>query len=195
MNIRGLQEWIFTNSEEDQWWICTDNITKETPVTIDEIEKVALSGDFKKIQVLHTSQSNMSNPPWVLLEVVEKLPSSPIRMNNSLVSNRNLPPPPLPYQSQGVEKKQNSYGKVDELLGIISLTIPLISCLAIWFWVGSMALIQNPGSSLQIDGKFLIFWFFPGGCGSDPARRFGACNGLPVVLLTMAAGCLARLCL
>lgn len=34
--------------------------------------------------------------------------------------------------------------------GLILLAIPLVSTLLIWFWVGSMSLLQNPASSLGL---------------------------------------------
>jgi len=40
----------------------------------------------------------------------------------------------------------------NENIGYIMLTIPLISTLLIWFWVGSMNMLQNPGSTLTFLG-------------------------------------------
>ena len=125
MNIRGLQEWIFNNSQEDQWWVSLDNKTLESALTLDEVQAIALSGQYQKIQVLHTSQSNMSNPPWVALEVTENNFPNTMRMNL----------PALPNVQQGVYNNQNHWPprKVHELSGIIALIIPLVSSLFIWF--------------------------------------------------------------
>lgn len=36
-----------------------------------------------------------------------------------------------------------------ETLGIIILLVPLVAALLIWFWIGSMNLLQSPGSTLS----------------------------------------------
>jgi len=38
--------------------------------------------------------------------------------------------------------------KPDEVLAQSMLAVPFISCLLIWFWIGSMTLLQGPGSAL-----------------------------------------------
>ena len=47
--------------------------------------------------------------------------------------------------------------KTGELLGHLMIFIPFLSTILIWFWVGNMALIQNPGSILNMIGIGTIF--------------------------------------
>ena len=56
-----------------------------------------------------------------------------------------LPPPP-PYHPAVTRKPLAG----SELLGNIMLVAPVVSTLLIWQWVGSMNLLQNPSSSLQM---------------------------------------------
>ena len=59
----------------------------------------------------------------------------------------STPPPPLPSlppapAGQAVPNP--------ELLGVIMLVVPIVAILLMWQWVGSMNLLQNPASSLQM---------------------------------------------
>jgi len=47
-----------------------------------------------------------------------------------------------------VKKTENSDS--DELLGYLMLIVPLISTMLVWFWIGNMNLLQNPGSKLNL---------------------------------------------
>lgn len=40
--------------------------------------------------------------------------------------------------------------KPDEALAQAMLVVPFVACLLIWFWIGSMTLLQGPGSSLSL---------------------------------------------
>lgn len=43
-------------------------------------------------------------------------------------------------------------GTSPETIGYVMLVIPLIATLLIWFWIGSMTMLQNPGSTLTFLG-------------------------------------------
>lgn len=69
MKPKQLREWLFQNGQEDQWWLCIDTVTEESPLTVAEIEEYIASGDYGTVQALHVSQSEMSNPPWIDVEL------------------------------------------------------------------------------------------------------------------------------
>ena len=88
----------FNNSQEDQWWVSLDNKTLESALTLDEFKPSRFQDNTKKF-ILHTSQSNMSNPPWVALEVTENNSPNTMRMNL----------PALPNVQQGVYNNQSHW--------------------------------------------------------------------------------------
>jgi TM2 domain-containing membrane protein YozV len=69
MTTKQLQEWLFLNSLEDQWWVSFDEITDENPLKIIEIEEKINSGQYAKAQALHVSQAELLNPPWIEVEL------------------------------------------------------------------------------------------------------------------------------
>ena len=68
MTPKQLREWLFQNSHDDQWWISLDSVTEDCPVTIKEVEERLRSGQYAQAQVLHISQTELSNPPWIEVE-------------------------------------------------------------------------------------------------------------------------------
>lgn len=81
MTIKQLQNWLFQNSLEDQWWVSVHDSTEQFPKSLSKIEQDLVVLDSKhygevKMKVLHVSQAEMINPPWVELEQ-EKSPDSP----------------------------------------------------------------------------------------------------------------------
>jgi TM2 domain-containing membrane protein YozV len=69
MTPKQLREWLFKNSQDDQWWISLDAVTDDCPVTVKEIEERLKSGQYAQAQVLHVSQTELSNPPWIEAEL------------------------------------------------------------------------------------------------------------------------------
>lgn len=65
MTTQQLREWLFQNSQEDQWWCAFDEVTEESAVTVDDIEERLKSGQHGRTQVLHVSQTELANPPWI----------------------------------------------------------------------------------------------------------------------------------
>ncbi|MDA9923645.1 MAG: hypothetical protein P1U87_22305 [Verrucomicrobiales bacterium] len=135
MKPKQLREWLFQNGQEDQWWLCIDTVTEESPLTVAEIEEYIASGDYGTVQALHVSQSEMSNPPWIDVELPSQQPAHSPAMRTPIHSTTAAAASPQ---------------KPQETLGIIILLLPLISALLIWFWVGSMNMLQNPGSTLSM---------------------------------------------
>ena len=71
MKPKQLREWLFQNGQEDQWWVCIDTVTEESPLTVAEIEDKIASGDYVTVQALHVSQSEMNNPATGILIGIE----------------------------------------------------------------------------------------------------------------------------
>jgi hypothetical protein len=139
MRPKELREWLFQNSQEDQWWLRLDSVTEELPLTVSEIEEYITSGDYASMRALHVSQSEMSNPPWIDVELPSLAPSLPS------TPSLGMRTPVHPANSVATSPQ-----KPQETLGIIILLLPLISALLIWNWVGSMSMLQNPGSTLSL---------------------------------------------
>lgn len=135
MTPKQLREWLFQNGQEDQWWLSLDTVTEESPLTVSEIEQRVQSGDYVTAQALHVSQAEMTNPPWIDVELPSRTCSQP---------------PGMAGQMPSASTAASSAQKAQETLGIIILLLPLVSALLIWFWVGSMNMLQNPGSTLSM---------------------------------------------
>lgn len=75
------------------------------------------------------------------------------------------------FCSRDLSGKPEREGKVDEGLAQFMLLLPVIGTLLIWFWVGSMALIQGPGSSLALVGLGTIL--VTAALAAADARRLG----------------------
>ena len=69
MTPKQLREWLFQNSQEDQWWIVLDAVMEDNKVTLGDIEDLLKSGQYGKAQVLHISQTKSTNPPWIEVEL------------------------------------------------------------------------------------------------------------------------------
>jgi hypothetical protein len=77
MTPKQLREWLFQNSQTDQWWGAFDDVTEESAVTVDDIEERLKSGLYKKAQVLHVSQTELANPPWIEVKLQSLGPITP----------------------------------------------------------------------------------------------------------------------
>jgi RNA polymerase subunit RPABC4/transcription elongation factor Spt4 len=56
------------------------------------------------------------------------------------------------YCGRDVSQASGPISKPSEALAQGMLAVPLVACLLIWFWIGSMSLLQGPGSSLALVG-------------------------------------------
>jgi hypothetical protein len=92
MTPKQLREWLFQNSQEDQWWVSLDAVTEECAVTVNEIEERLKSGQYGQTQV---SQTELSNPPWIDVE----LPAAPPQRMVTPASKNELPPASPPISS------------------------------------------------------------------------------------------------
>lgn len=77
MTPTQLREWLFQNSQEDQWWISLDDVTEESAVTVDDIEERLNSGLYRQAQVLHYSQTELSHQPWIQVGLQALGPAAP----------------------------------------------------------------------------------------------------------------------
>lgn len=148
MTPKQLREWLFQNTQNDQWWISLDAVAEDCPVTIAEIEELLKSGQYSDAQALHVSQADLANPPWIEVE----LPAPPQKIVSSATPPMRKLPAAAPISSPGsINRPINAAGQThQETLGIILLLLPLVAALLIWFWIGSMNLFQNPGSTLSM---------------------------------------------
>lgn len=122
MKPKELREWLFQNNQEDQWWLCLDSVTEELTLTVSEIEDYIKSGEYITVKALHVSQSEMGNPPWVDVELQPQLPSHSPEMSE-----------PMRPASALAAAQQKPRGA----LGIVMLSLPIISALLVWFWLES----------------------------------------------------------
>jgi hypothetical protein len=74
MTPKQLREWLFKNSQDDQWWISLDAVTEDCAVTVNDIEERLKSGQYGQAQVLHVSQTELTNPPWIEVELPAPTP-------------------------------------------------------------------------------------------------------------------------
>jgi hypothetical protein len=83
--------------------------------------------------------------------------------------------PPFPLSHPAVVRQPIAGS---ELLGVIMLVTPIVSTLLIWQWVGSMNLLQNPSSTLQM----LVILTIVGtaALGAIEANQLGIGNDLDV---------------
>ena len=95
MTTKQLREWLFQNSQDDQWWISLDAVTEECAVTVNEIEERIKSGQYGKAQVLHVSQAELANPPWIEVEV----PAAPSQRMVTPAPKDDAPPASPPISS------------------------------------------------------------------------------------------------
>ena len=65
MTTKQLREWLFQNSQDDQWWMSLDSVTEDCPVTVNEIEERLRSGEYSQTLVLHVSHAEMAHPTWI----------------------------------------------------------------------------------------------------------------------------------
>ena len=64
MTIKQLRDWQFQNSLADEWWMSSQGITEEEPVTL-EFVALYLSDGLGDVKVLHVSQAGLSPAPWM----------------------------------------------------------------------------------------------------------------------------------
>ena len=68
MTIKTLKEWQFSQSVEDKWWHCIDGNPPTTTTTLEQIALAVNEKPQSNHQVIHCSQANHDNPPWVNVE-------------------------------------------------------------------------------------------------------------------------------
>ncbi len=67
MTPSELRQWLFQNSELDEWWLCVDGVTGQSPVSSFDIELLVGTGYHTLVQVLPVSQAEMENPIWFVV--------------------------------------------------------------------------------------------------------------------------------
>ena len=123
MTPSQLREWSFRKSQPDQWWLSLDSVIEGAPVTVAEIEERMNSRQYINAHVIHVSQANMSNAPWVevALHTSVRPPVAVYSSNTSFA----------PHAASSIARSEHL--KPDETLGIITLIIPLVGAFLIWY--------------------------------------------------------------
>jgi RNA polymerase subunit RPABC4/transcription elongation factor Spt4 len=75
------------------------------------------------------------------------------------------------FCNRDVAGKPQAATRPDESLAQAMLLVPLLGCILIWFWIGSMSLIQGPGSSLALVGVGTVL--ITGFIAATDAKRLG----------------------
>ena len=93
MTTKQLRDWLFQNSQDDQWWISLDAVTEECPVTVNEIEERLRSGDYGHALVLHVSHGEMAHPTWIEVTLQQAIqpPASALAASTSLPQGYAMP--------------------------------------------------------------------------------------------------------
>ncbi|MBC2595811.1 hypothetical protein H5P28_16210 [Ruficoccus amylovorans] len=68
MTERELRLWMLEETIEDSWWLSVDGQNSEAPVTLSKAADYTAANADKEILVLHASQAEVKNPPWIPLE-------------------------------------------------------------------------------------------------------------------------------
>ena len=128
------------------------------PFTLSDLDSMHKSGKITSAtQVCEEGTQNWLPfyrvPRSVAPQQAPKAASSPAAANTALVNcsscgrsvSRKAPACP----NCGEPMNELNAKRPQETLGIIILLTPLVAALLIWSWIGSMTLLQNPGSTLS----------------------------------------------
>lgn len=69
MKAKELREWLFQHSLEDSWYLSSEGYLFQELFTIKDIEDFAKRAQGSSLKVLHVSNCDMENPPWVDFDV------------------------------------------------------------------------------------------------------------------------------
>ena len=113
MTPSQLRQWSFENSQTDQWWLCLDSVTQETPCTVAEIEERLKSGNYSTVHALHSSQAGLKNAPWVEVVRTPMIKAPPVTPPLTAVT----PSPPTVFPK--IHEK-NGLGMASFITSIVS---------------------------------------------------------------------------
>ncbi len=111
MKIADLREWFCLNGKEDEWWVNVDGKSLGKPLNLELLEGILRENPSSKILVLHVSQAELDQPPWI--EVESDIPVINLGVKNSgtIKYDNPLPPPPPPppeLQSSTIYNQQST---------------------------------------------------------------------------------------
>lgn len=69
MKTKDLKEWLFRNRLDDYWYVSAGGHLFQNQMTLEQITQYASEYPSIKLQLLHPSMCEMSNPPWVDFEL------------------------------------------------------------------------------------------------------------------------------
>lgn len=111
MTPKQLREWLFHNSQVDQWWLSLESVTGESPFTVSEIEELISGGQYTQALVLHVSQEDLTPPPWVDVD----LPYPPQQSSRLAPDDEGEPQlPPLTTHSTDLSTLTTKAGETKE---------------------------------------------------------------------------------
>ncbi|QYY37145.1 hypothetical protein [Ruficoccus sp. ZRK36] len=68
MTEREIRLWMLEESAQDSWWISVDGETGEDAVSLAKAADYASAHEDSQVQLLHSEQGEVKNPPWIILE-------------------------------------------------------------------------------------------------------------------------------
>ncbi|MDB4665923.1 hypothetical protein OAE86_00455 [Akkermansiaceae bacterium] len=171
MTIKQLQEWLFNNSQDDQWWLHIDGVSEEDPVTSSTIEEFLKAGCYHEIKALHVSQAGLSPPPWIEIELPLPQPAPAPPQSSTPKTVQSLGQSASPIQ----EDKTDIFAVITLASGVGSLIILPIIFVPICFicsLVSHTRLKENPnlkGKGVRLVGAICgalgllwLLWLFDG---------------------------------
>lgn len=123
-------------SASDTLYYLAHNNEQAGPYTLGQLRAMWQSGKANAATEYCVAGGASWRPLIDLRRVLEPMPVQR--------ATASVPPPP----THPAVARQPIAGS--ELIGVIMLVTPLVSTLLIWQWVGSMNLLQNPASTLQM---------------------------------------------
>ena len=107
MKIADLREWFCLNGKEDEWWVNVDGKSLGKPLNLELLEGILRENPSSKILVLHVSQAELDQPPWI--EVESDIPVINLGVKNSgTIKYDNPLPPPPELQSSTIYNQQST---------------------------------------------------------------------------------------
>lgn len=73
MKEKELRKWMRKEKAEDAWWVSVDGKISSEPMRLSSTFKRAQGRQSSELLVLHDSQKDAKDPPWVVLDLTSEL--------------------------------------------------------------------------------------------------------------------------
>ena len=144
MTPSQFRQWLLEKCEQDQWWLCIDGVTEETPLSLSEIEIQLGTCEYYRAQVLHVSKSATENPQWIHFLLPEASQITPALAPQPQQQGHA----PKKFVETPVEKSKGVLGCL-WLIGAIIATPVVVWC-AVWLWIACFGGSVAPASSTKL---------------------------------------------